>query len=129
MRPDRPDRLGRVRIVVLASIVPLVALVAVLVTLNVTGDAAGVATTDHAGTAITIKDFRYSPDPIEVKVGASVTVTNDDGTAHTLTADDERFDTGTLDGGARKTVVIHAPGTYAYHCDIHNYMTGKVVVR
>lgn len=125
-RPDPPDRVGRMQIVVLASVVPVVALVAALVTLNVTGDA---TTASHAGTAISIKDFRYSPNPLEVKVGETVTVTNDDGTAHTLTADGKRFDTGTLAGGARKTITIRAPGAYTYHCDIHNYMTGKIVVR
>ena len=38
--------------------------------------------------------------PIVVKAGAEITVTNDDGTVHTLTADDKSFDTGDLDGGA-----------------------------
>ena len=55
-----------------------------------------------------------------------MTVTNDDGTAHTLTADDGRFDTGDLDGGKQTTITIDKPGKYAYHCDIHNYMTGVI---
>ena len=58
-----------------------------------------------------------------------VAVTNDDGTVHTLTADDGSFDTGNLDGGAEKTITVAAPGTYAYHCDIHNYMTGTIEAR
>ena len=64
-----------------------------------------------------------------MKAGDTITVTNDDGTAHTLTADDGRFDTGNLAGGAAKTITVAAPGTYAYHCDIHNYMTGKIEAR
>ena len=55
-----------------------------------------------------------------------MTVTNDDGAAHTLTADDGKFDTGDLDGGKQATITIDEPGTYAYHCDIHNYMTGVI---
>lgn len=61
-----------------------------------------------------------------VKAGSTLTVTNDDETVHTLTADDKSFDTGDLDGGAKATVKIGAPGKYAYHCDIHNYMTGTI---
>ena len=53
-------------------------------------------------------------------------MTNDDGAAHTLTADDGKFDTGRLDGGKQATITIDEPGTYAYHCDIHNYMTGVI---
>ena len=65
-------------------------------------------------------------DPTSVTAGATVTVTNDDGTVHTLTADDGKFDTGDLDGGASGTITIDEPGTYAYFCDIHNYMTGTI---
>ncbi len=25
-------------------------------------------------------------------------------------------------------VVFTKPGTYSYHCDIHNYMTGTIIV-
>jgi plastocyanin len=127
----RGGRLGRVPTIVLALLVPVVALVTVVVTLDATSDDTGAAATGTGtgGTAITIKNFQFSPDPIVVKAGDTVTVANDDGTAHTLTADDGAFDTGNLDGSARATITVAAPGTYAYHCDIHNYMTGKIEAR
>ena len=96
--------------------VPVVALVTVLVTLNVTDDSSSSASSGsraghgRSGTAISIKNFQYSPNPITVKAGAAVTVTNDDGTVHTLTADKGQFDTGDLDGGARGTITIDAAG-------------------
>jgi plastocyanin len=117
---------------VLALLVPVIAVAAVLITLNVTSDGNGSASSTSragSGTAVSIKNFRYSPNPIAVKAGSTLKVTNDDGTAHTLTADDKSFDTGSLDGGARGTVKIGAPGRYAYHCDIHNYMTGTIEAR
>ena len=125
------DRLGRLPTILLALIVPLVALVTVLVTLNVTDDstssASGAgATKAGSGTAIDIKSFQYSPNPISVEAGAKVVVTNSDGTVHTLTADDKSFDTGDLDGGAKKTITIAKAGTFTYHCTIHNYMTGTI---
>jgi plastocyanin len=126
-------RVGRVPTILLALLVPVIALVTVVVTLNATSDDTGAAATGTrrgaAGTAIAIKNFQYSPDPIVVKAGDAITVTNDDGTTHTLTADDGAFDTSNLDGGAKTTITVTSPGTYAYHCDIHNYMTGKIEAR
>ena len=113
----------------LALIVPVVAVIAVIVTLNVTSDDTGRAATGSAaqgGSAVVIKNFAFSPTPLRVKAGATVTVTNEDGTAHTLTADKGAFDTGVLDGGKQMTITIGKAGTYAYHCDIHNYMTGVI---
>jgi plastocyanin len=111
----------------LALVVPVVAVVAAVVTLAVTSDDSG--NTGEAatqGTAVTIENFAFSPTPLRVKAGTTVTVANQDQTAHTLTADDGAFDTGTIDGGAHQTIVIGQPGRYAYHCEIHPFMTGRI---
>jgi plastocyanin len=112
----------------LALIVPVLAVIAVIVTLNATSDDTGHGASASAGTAnaVVIKDFAFAPATLRVSAGAAVAVTNDDGAAHTLTADDGKFDTGRLDGGKQATITIDEPGTYAYHCDIHNYMTGVI---
>ena len=88
------------------------------------------ATAGTAGTAITIKSFAFSPTPMKVAAGASVTVKNADGTTHTLTSDDKTsFDIGRTDGGASKTFTAPSKaGSYAYHCAIHDYMKGTLVV-
>jgi plastocyanin len=109
----------------LALVVPVVAVVAVVVTLNVTSEAQ-TASSGPPGRTITIKDFAYAPTPLTVHAGATITVDNADRTAHTLTADDGRFDTRGLDAGAHATITIAAPGRYTYHCDIHPSMTGVV---
>jgi plastocyanin len=109
---------------VLALIVPLIAVVAVLITLNATSDDSSAG--NASGTAVSIKNFQFSPNPIVVKAGSTLTVTNHDGTAHTFTANDKSFDTGDINGGTKATVKIGAPGKYAYHCNIHNYMTGTI---
>lgn len=109
--------------------VPVVAVAVAVVTLNVTSDDSGNAGTGAAaknGTEVTIKNFAFSPTPLRVKAGATVTVANHDSTAHTLTADDGAFDTGWLDGGTQTKIAIDTPGKYAYHCDIHNSMTGVI---
>jgi plastocyanin len=81
--------------------------------------------------AIKIKNFKFGPDPLKVKAGAVIQVTNADDTAHTVTADAggaQMFDTKNVAGGATTTITITAAGTYKYHCDIHNYMTGVIQV-
>lgn len=81
--------------------------------------------------AVQIKNFKFNPDPLTVKAGTAIEVTNTDDTAHTVTADSgsaEMFDTKSITGGSQATITIQAAGTYKYHCDIHNYMTGVIRV-
>ena len=80
-----------------------------------------------ARSTITIASFTYSPNPATAKVGDTITITNNDGTDHTVTADDHSFDTGGFSSGSRTITVTH-PGTITFHCDIHNFMTGSIQV-
>jgi plastocyanin len=81
-----------------------------------------------APAAIQIADFSFGR-PRTVRAGAVVQVSNADAEAHTLTAEDGAFDTGSVDEG---TVVSFTaptvPGTYSFSCDIHPSMTGSLVV-
>ena len=77
---------------------------------------------------IEIADFAFAPTPLEVPVGTSVTWTNLDPTAHTVSADDGSFDSGTLGSDARFETAFERPGTFAYLCQIHPTMRGIVRV-
>lgn len=79
--------------------------------------------------AVTIVDFAFDPPDLEVAAGTSVTFTNEDGATHTATAEDDAFDTGDLGQGDTGEVTLDEPGTYAYLCSIHNYMTGTITVQ
>ena len=83
--------------------------------------------TGSSSATIDITNFKFQPDPDHVKVGETITVTNLDGTDHSLTANDGAFDTGVFSSGS-KTIVITKPGTYTIHCRIHNFMTGTIIV-
>jgi len=109
-------------------LVPLVAAVAVVITLSVTSEPGSEIAARTRPNAITIKNFAFSPTPIQVTAGTTITITNADSAVHTATADRGGFDTGHIEGGGHATVTIGAPGTYAYHCDIHPDMKGSVVV-
>ncbi len=79
--------------------------------------------------SIVIKNFSFSPDSISVEPGATVTVENEDGVAHTLTSDNGAFNTGTVNAGSTAHFTAPAkPGSYPYRCSIHQFMTGSLVV-
>ncbi|HEX6713780.1 MAG TPA: cupredoxin family copper-binding protein [Thermoleophilaceae bacterium] len=83
-----------------------------------------------AGSAVTISNFKFSPASVTVKPGARVTVSNQDSVTHTITANDgHSFDSGDLAAGQSRTISISKPGSYPYHCSIHPYMHGTLVVK
>ena len=80
--------------------------------------------------AVKISNFKFAPASVTVKAGARVTVTNQDSAAHTATADDgHSFDTGSLAQRASQTISVSKPGSYPYHCSIHPFMHGTLVVK
>jgi plastocyanin len=88
-----------------------------------------VSTVKSGHVAIVISNFAFSPSHITVKAGTHITWINHDQTAHTATANDESFDTGTIAPKASRTVDFKRPGIYKYHCAFHAFMTGTVVVK
>ena len=72
-----------------------------------------------AAATVTIKDFKFSPEPVQAKVGDVVAWTNSDTAPHSATLDNGACDTKTIDVGATAMLVFTAPGTYTYHCSIH----------
>ena len=89
-------------------------------------------TPSHAtGSAVvSISGYAFHPDTITVVLGVNNTVTwiNNDTVSHTVTSDTSLFDSGTLAPGATYTRTFDQAGTYGYHCSIHPFMTGTVVV-
>jgi plastocyanin len=86
------------------------------------------ATSDAGTVAATIKDFAFSPDPVQAKVGDVVAWTNNDSTTHTVTLDDGSCDGGRAAPGSTVALTFGKAGTYAYHCTIHSNMKGTVQV-
>jgi plastocyanin len=84
---------------------------------------------NHAGSLI-ISDFKFKPASLTAGQGVQVTVANHDSTAHTATADNgQSFDTGDIDPGASASFTLAKAGSYSYHCSIHSFMHGTIVVR
>jgi plastocyanin len=78
---------------------------------------------------VKMKNDKFSPSVITVKVNTTVTWTNKDLWGHTVTADNGLFSSGKLTSGDHWTFTFTKAGEYPYHCDIHKHMTGKVVVQ
>jgi plastocyanin len=80
-------------------------------------------------TEVSVVDVAFQPADIEVPVGTTVDWTNEDPFAHTVTARDGTFDSGTMDAGQTFSRTFAEPGTIEYFCEIHPSMTGTVTVR
>ncbi|MHA6758413.1 cupredoxin domain-containing protein [Streptacidiphilus sp. PAMC 29251] len=86
-------------------------------------------TSATSGTKIVIDHFAYAPMDLTVSPGQKVTVVNNDSTAHTLTADNKKFDTGSIGPGKSGSFTAPTtPGSYTYICSIHQFMHGTVTV-
>ncbi len=77
---------------------------------------------------IEIVDYAYDPDPVRIEEGGKVVWKNEDSVAHTATAEDGSFDTGTIEEGKIKSETFNEPGTYEYICSIHPTMHGTIEV-
>jgi YVTN family beta-propeller protein len=83
-----------------------------------------------AGTAtVSIGKFAFAPNSITVKAGQPVTFTNNDPVAHTSTSADGGWDSGDVVPGGSYSTTLQQPGTYTYHCSIHPFMQGTVIVQ
>ncbi|WP_157531485.1 MULTISPECIES: cupredoxin domain-containing protein [unclassified Kitasatospora] len=88
------------------------------------------ASSPAASVRVSIKEFTFGPDKFTVSPGATVTVVNEDSTAHTLTATGQGgFDSGTIGGGKTATFTAPtAPGSYPFICTLHQFMKGTLTV-
>jgi plastocyanin len=83
------------------------------------------------GSAANTTSVYFSPQIMTVVVGVNNTVTwtNNDIAAHTVTSDTGAFNSGNIAAGARWSYTFTTPGTYSYHCSYHPWMTGTVIVK
>jgi plastocyanin len=92
------------------------------------GSASGHATATASATKkVDINNFAFHPATIRVKRGGKVAFTNSSDVTHTATRAGS-FDTGHIKPETTKRVTFGRRGTFAYHCSIHSFMKGKVVV-
>jgi plastocyanin len=81
------------------------------------------------GPRLAVENFNFTPADITVAPGTTITWTNNDDVEHTVTASDNRFGSKALETGDAFSFTFAQPGTYAYFCAIHPFMTGRVTVQ
>jgi len=91
------------------------------------GASAGQTASASAAKSVDIKNFAFRPGTLTVGAGTKVVFTNSSGVSHTATRAGD-FNTGRIKPGKSATVHFGQKGTFAYHCTIHSFMRGKVVV-
>lgn len=83
-----------------------------------------------ATNTVTMRNFAFSPAAITVKEGTTVTWTNKDSVAHTVTETDGKDGPNSADvqPNATYSFTFNSPGTYHYQCTVHPEMVGTVTV-
>lgn len=79
--------------------------------------------------ASTLTTTAFSPNPMTVAVGTTVTWTNRDSTSHTSTANNGAWNSGLIAPGGTFSMTFSSAGTFPYHCTVHPGMTGTVTVQ
>lgn len=77
---------------------------------------------------VTIQGSAFNPPTTTVHVGDTVTWTNRDAVGHTSTSDNAKWDSPVLPNGGSFSFMFTVAGTFTYHCSIHTFMKGSIVV-
>jgi amicyanin len=78
---------------------------------------------------VDIKNMKFDPASVTIAKGDTVEWTNRMGMAHTVAPDNDEFpSSGAIGQNQKFSHVFDATGTIDYHCEIHPFMTGKVVI-
>jgi plastocyanin len=77
---------------------------------------------------VSIVNFAFIPDSIDIKFGTTVRWTNNSASLHTSTSDSGVWNSGNINPAAKYSFTFDSAGVFPYHCAIHPTMTAKVVV-
>ena len=91
------------------------------------GAATGQTATASKAATVSIDNFAFHPPALTIARGSGVTFSNSSKVSHTATRAGT-FDTGVIKPGKSVRVRFTQKGTFAYHCEIHPQMHGKIVV-
>ncbi len=89
------------------------------------------STTTTGGPGVVMQNIQFDPKAVSVKVGNTVTWSNNESVQHDVTADDGSFKSGPAGGmkqGDNYEHTFDKAGSFAYKCTIHPNMTGTVEV-
>lgn len=77
---------------------------------------------------VNISNFAFTPAETDVAAGDVVTFVNGDDMIHSIVADDGSFHSNGLDTNDKASFTYPNKGTFGYHCGLHPFMKGTIVV-
>jgi plastocyanin len=122
------------RLIIMTSIMLSMGLLAnpIIITTTITpvfSQEEGSSVSIAPGAADPNNDLSFDPPQINVPTGSIVSWTNADSIQHTVTSDEQGlFDAGPISPGDTFENVFDSAGEFGYHCAIHPFMTGVVMV-
>ena len=75
-----------------------------------------------------IQGMAFNPATIAVTAGTTITWTNKDAVAHTVTSNPALFNSGSIASNGTFSYTFATAGTFSYYCTIHPTMTASVKV-
>lgn len=91
------------------------------------GAAAGGTATASKVKKVDIVNFAFKPAMLTIAKGSQVNFSNTSTATHTATRNGT-FDTGLIKPGKSAAVRFKQKGSFAYHCEIHPSMRGRIIV-
>jgi plastocyanin len=97
-------------------------------------NAAGISTASGTSRVVKITTnsqgtFAFSPLTLKITLSTTVTWKNTTSAPHTVTSNDGvTFGSGTIAPGGTFKFKFTKRGTFAYHCNIHPFMTATIIV-
>jgi plastocyanin len=93
------------------------------------GDTGGDTGGEEAGDGVVVAED-FSLTDLTVAPGQAFTLDNQGQADHTLTADDDEFDSGEVAPGSQSDPLTapDEPGDYGFHCEIHDDMQATLTV-
>ena len=112
-----------------ATLISVILIAAAIAAAIVTFDGLPLARAESAGQrthVVEIRKFKFSPKSLTLRGGDVVVWINKDIVPHSATADDGSWDTGRIDAGGRKTMVVPRDVFRRYHCKYHRSMKARL---
>jgi len=75
---------------------------------------------------VEIRNLEFTPKKLDVKPGDTITWINHDLVPHTVTADDESWDSGLINANAQWQTVVKADMFASYFCRFHPTMKARL---
>jgi plastocyanin len=76
-----------------------------------------------------IQNSTFNPNTLTVPLYTTIIWTNKDAVTHTVTSNNDLFDSGNIVNGGVYKHQFTSSGTYTYKCKIHPSMTGTIIVQ